>query len=314
MRYTRGVITAIQLSIGLLAVALLILATTPAAETASAQTANYDSVQAMVERLQSVPIFTNLGTPRVQSVFQWGQQISKRADVFTTVGDSNTTNGDFMRPLGIPEAGCTLGAYSNLQSTIDYFSTPLQGFDTNSFTHKSVAADMGFSSATVLDPFWADRDYCERGESPLMCEYRVFRPSAAIIMLGQIDINYGGLTADEYRANMERIVQHSIGDGVIPVLTTIVFLPDRDVYPLSLEYNMKLLELSEYYDVPLINLWAAVQTLPNYGIGPDRSHLAARVGSFCSFDGAERQFGGTLRNLLTLQALDELRRTVLTQP
>jgi hypothetical protein len=133
-------------------------------------------------------------------------------------------------------------------------------------------------------------------------------------MLGQIDINYGDLTVEEYRANMERIIQHSIGDGVIPVLTTIVFLPERDEWPLSLEYNLALLDLSAYYGVPLINLWSAAQMLPNHGIGPDRSHLAAHVGSFCSFTGAEREFGGTLRNLLTLQALHELHRTVLTQP
>jgi hypothetical protein len=36
------------------------------------------------------------------------------------------------------------------------------------------------------------------------------------------------------------------------------------------------------------------------------------VGKFCSFDGAEKQVGGTLRNLLTLQALDILRQKVLT--
>lgn len=283
-------------------------------DAAQAQSSTDPSIQIMTERLQSVPIFTNLGTPRVYDIFHWGQQISKRADVFTTVGDSNTTNGDFMRPLGLSQSDCDLGAYANLQATIDYFTAAFEGQENNPFTRKSAAADRGFGSANVLDPFWADRGMCERGETPLLCEYRVSRPSAAIIMLGQIDINFGGLSADEYRANMERIIRHSIGDGVIPVLTTIVFLPDRAEYRQSLEYNMALLDLSQAYDVPLINLWAAAQSLPNYGIGPDRSHLAARVGSFCSFTGAERELGGTLRNLLTLQALDELRRTVFTQP
>jgi hypothetical protein len=310
----RAIITALQLSLGLLAAVLLIYGALTVTGSADAQEGEDPEVQAMIQRLQSVPIFTNLATPRVYDIFNWGKQISKRADVFTTVGDSNTTNGDFMRPLGIEGAGCNLGPYSNLQATIDFYTQAFQDAERNPFTHDSVAADMGFSSATVLDSFWSDRDYCDGRETPLLCEYRVSRPSAAIIMLGQIDINYGGLTVEEYRANMERIIQHSIGDGVIPVLTTIVFLPDRDVYRLSLEYNMALLDLSDYYDVPLINLWAAVQALPNYGIGPDRSHLAARVGSFCSFDGAERELGGTMRNLLTLQALDELRRTVLTQP
>jgi len=58
-------------------------------------------------------------------------------------------------------------------------------------------------------------------------------------------------------------------------------------------------------------LWAAAEVLPDHGIGPDRNHLKARVGAYCDFSGAERELGGTLRNLLTLQMLDALRREVL---
>jgi hypothetical protein len=95
------------------------------------------------------------------------------------------------------------------------------------------------------------------------------------------------------------------------VLSTIVFLPERDVYPLSLQFNMVILDLADEYQIPLINLWRAVQDLPNVGIGPDRSHLRAQVGRFCSFDGSEQELGGTLRNLLNLQALELLRENVL---
>ena len=102
--------------------------------------------------------------------------------------------------------------------------------------------------------------------------------------------------------------------GVIPVLTTFVVIPERgDVYERSLEFNMALLDIAAETEMPLINLWAAAQTLPDHGIGPDHTHLKAVVGSFCSFDGAQAQYGGTLRNLLTLQALDMLRRDVLTR-
>jgi hypothetical protein len=105
---------------------------------------------------------------------------------------------------------------------------------------------------------------------------------------------------------MEELVTTSIEQGVIPVLSTIVFLPERDVYPLSLQFNMTIMDIAEEYQIPLINLWAAVQSLPDVGIGPDRSHLRAQVGRFCTFDGTEQELGGTLRNLLNLQALDQL--------
>ena len=192
-----------------------------------------------------------------------------------------------------------------------YFSTAPTDEERNSFVHHSETAQKGFSSASVLDPFWAG-GVCRGSESPLACEYRTIQPGVAIIMLGGIDVN--DLTSADYAANMQTIVQTSIQKGVIPVLTTFVVAPDRgDVYERSLEFNLALLDIATSEETPLINLWAAAQALPNDGIGPDHTHLKAEVGSYCAFDGAQIQLGGTLRNLLTLQALDTLRADVLTR-
>lgn len=269
------------------------------------------TIEAIETRLSNTPIFTNMDTAEIQQIFEVGQGIGNRPNIFTTVGDSNTTNGDFLRPIGLSGSPCDLGDYEYLQATIDFFSVPPTETDRNSFTRESIAADRGFSTYSALDPFWADSTLCEPNESPLTCEYRTSRPSLSLIMLGQIDINYAGTSVEAYRTNMEEIVTTSIGQGVIPVLSTIVFLPERDVYPLSLQFNMVLLDLADEYQIPLINLWQAVQTLPNVGIGPDRSHLRAQVGRYCSFDGTEQELGGTLRNLLNLQALHMLETNVL---
>jgi hypothetical protein len=268
------------------------------------------SREEMEQRLRDMPIFLNMDTPEVEAIAAAGRGRGNHADVFTTVGDSNTTNGDFLRPIGLSNNDCELGDYEYLQETIDFFSTPPTEDNANSFTRDSIAADRGFSTYSALDPFWAEA-VCEANESPIACEYRVVQPSVSLIMLGQIDINYAGTDVESYRANMEEIVTTTMEHGVIPVLSTIVFLPERDVYDLSLQFNMVILDLAETYQIPLINLWGAVQSLPNVGIGPDRSHLRAQVGRFCSFDGAERELGGTLRNLLNLQALDMLRQNVL---
>ncbi len=267
---------------------------------------------AMMERLSATPILYNMTTERVREIFQYGQQLGNHANVFTKVGDSNTTSGDFLYPIGLERNYCELGPYSYLQETIDYFSeaAPREG-QANSFTNFSLAADNGYSSASALDPFWAIAP-CASNESPVMCEYRIARPSIAIIMLGLMDVRYA-TDAGSYGDNMERIVQVSIEQGVIPVLTNNIVLPDQETlsFDLSIQNNVELLDIAEAYQTPLINLWAAVQTLPNYGIGPDRTHLKAAVGSFCSFNGPEQELGGTLRNLLTLQALDEIRRFVM---
>ncbi len=267
-------------------------------------------IPAMERRLRETPILYNLTSERTRWLFGRGQDFGLRADVFTTIGDSNTTNGDFLQPFGMgADTYCTWGDYDYLHATVAYFSTAPTDEESNSFVHHSATAQKGFSSASVLDPFWAG-GVCRGGESPLLCEYRTIQPSVAIIMLGGIDVS--DLTSADYRANMQTVVTTSIQKGVIPVLTTFVVAPDRgEVYERSLEFNLALLDIANAEGTPLINLWAAAQSLPDDGIGPDHTHLKAQVGSYCDFDGAQTRLGGTLRNLLTLQALDTLRAEVL---
>jgi lysophospholipase L1-like esterase len=57
----------------------------------------------------------------------------------------------------------------------------------NPFSSNSIAAGNGWSTASVLNPPQADPNVCRAGETPLQCEYRVSRPSVALIMLGTND-------------------------------------------------------------------------------------------------------------------------------
>jgi len=280
----------------------------PLARTASQTT----DTQAIIDRLLQTPILYNVDTQAVKEVFQHGQELGNRADVFTKVGDSNTTSGDFLLPMGDYQRNCELGTYTYLQATLDRFSVSYDGGGSNAFTRNSVAAQNGLSSSAALDPMWAG-DTCNANENPVACEYRLARPSIAIIMLGLMDVRYQ-TEVEVFRTNLEQIVQYSLDQGVIPVLTTLVVLPNQETlsYDLSLVYNAVMLDLADAYQIPLINLWAAVQGLPDMGIGPDRTHLKHRVGAFCDFSGAETEVGGTLRNLLTLQALDALVQAVFT--
>ena len=261
-------------------------------------------------RLRQTPILYNMSTDAVREIFRRGQENGQRADVFAKIGDSNTASGDYLRPIGMDGgAYCDLGAYAYLQETIDYFSASPRDSVPNSFNTSGFAARDGLSMAGLLDPFWAIAPECGAGESPLLCEIRVNRPGIAIIMLGRGDVVFGD--PEGYRANTELVVQTSIDQGVIPVLTTFVLLPDHIYWAETLQYDNILIDVAEEYQIPLINLWLAVQTLPAYGIEPYVSHLHHAVGEFCNFTGSELAYGGTLRNLLTLQALDEIRRAVM---
>jgi hypothetical protein len=273
------------------------------------------AVLAEYQHLQTVPLLDNMDTPEVSAIFEHGQELGMRADVFTRVGDSNTTSGGFLNPIGMQGDFCEFGSYSYLQDTVDFFSVSPQEGEPNSFDSFSVAAVNGLSTAAALDPFWADPDVCQANESPLGCEYRLVQPSVALIMLGIMDADTPDFDVNVSMDNMRAIMDFSIEQGVIPVWTTFPVLADNaDDHPSwvnGVYFNAAVLDIAEEYQTPVINLWEAVQPLPDNGIGPDRIHLAQQIGGFCTFTGTEQRIGGTLRNLLTLQALDMLRRNVL---
>jgi hypothetical protein len=72
--------------------------------------------------------------------------------------------------------------------------------------------------------------------------------------------------------------------------------------------------VADEYGVPLINLWRAARDLPGYGLIAGYTHLTAggmQGGRIQFTNGEEAQYGYALRNLLTLQTLDMLRREVM---
>ncbi|MBC7814616.1 MAG: hypothetical protein H7175_25900, partial [Burkholderiales bacterium] len=75
--------------------------------------------------------------------------------------------------------------------------------------------------------------------------------------------------------------------------------------------NRAIVEVAERYEVPLINLWAAAQALPEYGLDGDSVHMQHDGFRFIKFDtGSETFYGVPLRNLLSIYMLDQLRHTL----
>lgn len=167
----------------------------------------------------AVPIGTAPGIPsgviprvggRAREIFLAGQAHGNRANAFAKVGDSITDMPMFLYPIAGGQYN--LGEYTTLQSVIGQFS--------GSFGRVSAAAHGGWTTYDLLDPAKNFQGFCNAGESPLMCEYRVHKPAVALIMIGTNDAEFG-VTAGAYRANLETIIQMSIDMGVIPVLSTI---------------------------------------------------------------------------------------------
>ena len=247
-------------------------------------------------------------TSRSRQIFLDGRAKGNSAYTFTRVGDSITASPYFL--TGIGSAGYSLGQYGYLQGAINFFSGP-NGRGANPFAAASIATRNGWSTESVLSPGLADPGVCYAGETPLECEYRLVKPSVALIMFGTNDS--GGMPSGTFAANMNRIVEISINMGVIPVLSTI---PPKHYNAATdgrvAEFNQIIISTARTYDIPLWNYWSAMSQLPGEGLAGDGVHPSIPPsGLSVVLDATNLQYGYAVRNLTALQVLYTLWQQVL---
>lgn len=243
-------------------------------------------------------------TPRARDIFLLGQSLGNRPNVFSKVGDSITDNNAFLVPIGLGDYN--LRDHSYLQPVVDYFSQAVAR-DGNSFANTSLAAKGGWSAWQVREPGKGDPALCRGDETPLTCEYRLARPSVALIMLGTNDVMT--TPSGTYESWMREIVETSIEMGVIPVLSTIPDFKREGFEERVPELNGIIHSLALEYEVPLWDYWASLQNLPEKGLSEDGIHPGWAVPA--DFKPYFLQYGMTMRNLTALQALDAIWREVI---
>jgi len=252
------------------------------------------------DTILSYSLLWNFESNHTLIIFQRGRASGKNLNDFTKVGDSITASRNYLYPFG---AGVyDLQAYPHLAHVLEFFGT---GAD-SSFNHDSIAVRNGWSTRDVLSERRALQRGCPAGTTPLTCEYDNSQPAFALIMLGTNDAT--AMNADEYEANLSVIIQTTLDYDIVPVLFTVppLLRPEYDVTP----FNHAVIRLSQRYDVPMVNYWLAVQSLPNYGISSDLVHPSAPPSNAGAtlFTPEYLQYGYTVRNLITLQGLDQLLR------
>jgi hypothetical protein len=223
-------------------------------------------------------------TNRAREIFQAGLGMGNNPRAFSKIGDCQSVTPYFLAAFDTP-GGYGLGQYSYLQDTVDNFR--------GSFARESLAAMNGFNTAGVLSPLWANAKACNQGESPLECEYRLNRPSIALISLG----TNGAWQSDaDYEAGLRKIIEISIQRGVVPILST-----KADNVEGGGRFNLIMAKLAVEYDIPLWNFWLAASALPNFGI-VDQYHLSWGRSFFD--DPISMSHGWAWRNQTALQSLD----------
>jgi len=237
------------------------------------------------QTLPVVPVMTD----GARAIFAQGQKLGRDPRAFSKIGDCASTPGWFLADFDHGPKWYSLGKYSNLQDTIDYFA--------GSFERVSLAVKPGFTTASVLSPLWADHKACEKNESPLACELRVHNPAFALIMLGSNNTP----RPERFEPEMRKILDEIIALGVVPVLAT-----KADNLEGDHAINAAIARLAQEYDLPLWNWWRAVQDLPNAGLQGDAAHL---TWASPHFDQPENMRAAwPWLNLTALQTLDALRR------
>lgn len=250
------------------------------------------------------PALPSAVTRNIRTIYQAGVTNGNRPDVFSKVGDSITASSSFLNPLG--DGTYDLGTYSELQPVIEYYNDA-QLRTGNPFTNQSLAAGVGWSAMTVLNPDNAKADACEVGETPLECEYRYSQPTVALIMFGSNDVTFR--TVEEYTADMQQIIDISVANGVIPVISTI---PHQDAYADKIDaFNAALRQLAADNNLPLWDYGTASRSLPDAGLSADGLHPSAppwdQTQGAGEFTAESLQYGYTTRNLTALQTLADVR-------
>jgi len=243
-----------------------------------------------------------------RKIFAQGQQMGNRANVFSKVGDSITVSPVFLCPIG--DGYYNLRDYAALQPVIDFYSAQQARGQSNSFNDISLAAKVGWRARAELSPGSADPAVCQADEAPLACEYRLVKPAVALIMLGTNDVV--STSDQQFEADMRKVIELTIADGIVPVLSTIPPLFRTGLDGRSEQLNVIITRLAREYDVPLWDYWSALQGLPNSGMGRDGVHPSwAPAGHSADFTPQYLQYGMVVRNLTALYVLDAIWRQVI---
>ncbi len=237
------------------------------------------------EEWQDMPVLPEL-SPRALEILADGLAKGNNPNAFSKVGDCESQASWFLEPFDLGPAHYSLGEYEDeLAPVIEYYA--------GSHKRLSMAAKPGFTAASLISPIWADPQQCEKGETPLDCEYRIHRPLVAFVMVGTNDAS----NPTTFEGHMRAVIERTIELGILPVLGTKADNVEGDHF-----INQTMVRLAHEYGLPVWNYWAAVQDLPAQGLQEDGVHLTFAAPYFDRPGVFERAW--PVRNLNALQVLE----------
>jgi hypothetical protein len=240
-------------------------------------------------------VITNVSSSIIE-VFKRGLARGRDPSRFSKIGDCQNITPYFLSAFDNPLKFRLGDQFAYLQPSIDLFA--------GSWSRASVAVHGGYNSATVLSSFWTlvpRPDVCNKGETPVACEIRVFNPSFAIISMEE---EWSG-DLQKYDHYMRLLVEFVLSQDVVPIIATRAESPGSQI-----SINEIVAQIAYDYGIPLWNFGAAALDLPNYGLSSDGFHLTPGTveGNYYFDDPGRMELGWTWRNLTALQTIDTVSR------
>jgi hypothetical protein len=230
-----------------------------------------------------------LNSERLRTIYLYGLSQGNNPHAFSKIGDCNSEPPFFLAKFDRGEYD--LGPYGSLQPVIEHFA--------GSFDRNSAAVWTGNHVWALFDATWSNPALCQPGEIPLACEFRIQKPSIALIRLGTNEAGNAAL----FEENMRRVITFALEHGTIPVLGTKADrLEDSDAM------NALIRDLAAEYGVPLWDFSAAADQVPARGLMPDGFHLTYFPPDYSQ--PLALQSGHGMQNLTALLALDTVWREV----
>jgi hypothetical protein len=201
-----------------------------------------------------------------RDIFKRGQELGNDIHAFTRIGDCQSVPAVF---LGIYDTDryWFLENWMYLQRTVDQFA--------GNWERENITARDGFSVLSMFSALYADPKLCNANETPLECEYRLYKPAFAFISLGT---NWQPGASARFEEYLRKIVDFCIEHGIVPVLMTKADNVEGDEL-----LNKAIARVAYDYDVPMLNSWLAVYYLPNHGLDETGIYLTPDAWDFRAF-------------------------------
>jgi uncharacterized membrane protein len=168
---------------------------------------------------------------------------------FSKVGDCQMLSDTFL-------GGYARGQYvipAGMEETVEWFK--------GSMITESITSHNGLGINSIFNPMFgyaAGYKECGRNETPLSCELNIRRPAVVLIAMGTNWKPQGEISFEKY---LRQAVEEILATGALPILST-----KADNVEIDWKLNEATARVAYEYDLPVVNVWRAVQDLPNHGL------------------------------------------------